>query len=68
MDLFVFQGSGSDSTARHLQHVMNSTRSPSYPMTGYGAPYATSSLAPSDKLFKDIDCDEVYPRLYIGNA
>ncbi|XP_077287732.1 dual specificity protein phosphatase 3-like isoform X2 [Arctopsyche grandis] len=53
-------------TTRHLLHVINSTRSPSHHLPGYRSPYTTSSSNPESS-FKDIDCDEVYPRLFVGN-
>lgn len=67
--LFLFQytagflSSGDETTAKALMHTIYTTRTIYRPLPGF-----ESSADAQDRISMDVDCDEVYPNVYIGDV
>lgn len=59
-----FLGSGDETTAKELMYIICATKATSRPLPGFESP----STDMQDRLSLGVDCDEVYPNIYIGDA
>jgi hypothetical protein len=59
-----FLSSGDETTAKALMHTIFATKTICQPLPGFESPSADIQAS----LSRGVDCDEVYPNIYIGDA
>jgi len=59
-----FLSSGNETTAKELMHTIFTTKTIHRPLPGF----ESSSADAQDRISKEVDCDEVYPNIYIGDV
>lgn len=59
-----FLSSGDETTVKTLMHTLITTKTIHRPLPGF----ESSSADAQDRISLDVDCDEVYPNIYIGDV
>jgi hypothetical protein len=59
-----FLSSGDETTAKTLMHTIFTTKTIHQPLPGF----ESSSADAQDRISLEVDCDEVYPNIYIGDV
>jgi hypothetical protein len=59
-----FLSNGDETTAKALMHTIFATKTICRPLPGF----ESFSVDIQDRLTAGVDCDEVYPNIYIGDA